>query len=116
MTVEEAVKKFKLEPVNVYTAKAKAKELNVDEVLYMKIGVIGIIIEGDRKIASSVNSILSEYGDIITGRMGVPNLAENVYVISVAVKATNEQISALTGRLGRLNGVKAKAAVTDASV
>ncbi len=82
----------------------------------MKIGVIGIIIEGDRKIASSVNAILSEYGDIITGRMGVPNLAENVYVISVAVKATNERISALTGRLGRLNGVKAKAAVTDANV
>ena len=37
MTVEEAVKKFKLEPVNVYTAKAKAKELNVDEVLYMNV-------------------------------------------------------------------------------
>ena len=37
MTVEEAVKEFKLEPVNVYTAKAKAKELNVDEVLYMNV-------------------------------------------------------------------------------
>ena len=37
MTVEQAVKKFKLEPLNVYTAKAKAKELNVDEVLYMNV-------------------------------------------------------------------------------
>ena len=37
MTVEQAVKKFKLEPLNVYTAKAKAKELNVEEVLYMNV-------------------------------------------------------------------------------
>lgn len=82
----------------------------------MKIGVIGIIIEGDRKISSAVNAILSEYGDVIMGRMGIPNLAENVCVISVAVKAPNEKISALTGRLGRLSGVKAKAAVADANV
>ncbi|MDY4186899.1 MAG: TM1266 family iron-only hydrogenase system putative regulator [Candidatus Borkfalkiaceae bacterium] len=82
----------------------------------MKIGVIGIIIEGERKISAAVNAVLAEYGDIIIGRMGIPNLAENVYVISVAVKAPNEKISALTGRIGRLGGVKAKAAVTDASV
>lgn len=37
MTVSQAVKKYKLEPLNVYTAKAKAKELNVDEVLYMNV-------------------------------------------------------------------------------
>lgn len=37
MTVAQAVKKYKLEPLNVYTAKAKAKELNVDEVLYMNV-------------------------------------------------------------------------------
>lgn len=37
MTVAEAVKKYKLEPLNLYTAKAKAKELNVDEVLYMNV-------------------------------------------------------------------------------
>lgn len=37
MTVSQAVKKYKLEPLNVYTAKAKAQELNVDEVLYMNV-------------------------------------------------------------------------------
>ena len=37
MTVDQAVKKFKLEPLNVYTAKAKAKELNVEEDLYMNV-------------------------------------------------------------------------------
>ncbi|MDE5778526.1 MAG: hypothetical protein K2I10_08525 [Lachnospiraceae bacterium] len=37
MTVEQAIKKFKLEPLNLAAAKAKAKELNVDEVLYMNV-------------------------------------------------------------------------------
>ena len=37
MTVQQAVKKYKLEPVNTYTAKIKAQELNVDEVLYMNV-------------------------------------------------------------------------------
>ena len=37
MTVDKAVKKFKLDPINVYTSKAKAKELNVEEVLYMNV-------------------------------------------------------------------------------
>lgn len=37
MTVEQAVKKYKMEPLNVYTAKVKAKELNVQEVLYMNV-------------------------------------------------------------------------------
>ena len=37
MTVDQPFKKFKLEPLNVYTAKAKAKELNVEEVLYMNV-------------------------------------------------------------------------------
>ena len=79
----------------------------------MKIGVIGIIIEKDRSIAEKVNKLLSEYGDMICGRMGVPDSENGVFVISVIVKATNEKISALTGKLGRLPNVKVKSAVTD---
>lgn len=37
MTVEQAIKKYKLEPLTVSVAKAKAKELNVEEVLYMNV-------------------------------------------------------------------------------
>ncbi len=79
----------------------------------MKIGVIGIIIEKDRSIAEKVNKLLSEYGDMICGRMGVPDSEKGVFVISVIVKSTNERISALTGKLGRLTSVKVKSAVTD---
>ena len=37
MTVEQAIKKYKLQPVSVSVAKVKAKELNVEEVLYMNV-------------------------------------------------------------------------------
>ena len=37
MTIQQAIKKYKLEPLSVSAAKVKAKELNVDEVLYMNV-------------------------------------------------------------------------------
>ena len=79
----------------------------------MKIGVIGIIIEKDRAVAESVNKLLSENGDMIIGRMGVPDFERGIFVISLIVRATNERLSALTGKLGRLDNVKVKSAVTD---
>jgi len=82
----------------------------------MKLGVVGIIIEGDRKIATSVNGILSDYGDLIIGRMGIPNREDEIYLISVAVKGTAERISAMTGKIGRLSGVKIKSAVSDVDI
>ncbi len=82
----------------------------------MKLGVVGIIIEGDRKIATSVNGILSDYGDLIIGRMGIPSREDEIYLISVAVKGTAERISAMTGKIGRLNGVKIKSAVSDVDI
>ena len=82
----------------------------------MKLGVVGIIIEGDRKIATSVNGILSDYGDLIIGRMGIPSREDEIYLISVAVKGTAERISAMTGKIGRLNGEKIKSAVSDVDI
>ncbi len=79
----------------------------------MKIGVIGIIITGSRESAEEVNKILSLYGDIVVGRMGVPNNEEGIFAISVIVKGENEQISALSGKLGKIKNVKVKSAVTD---
>ena len=79
----------------------------------MKIGVIGIIITGSRESAEEVNKILSLYGDIVVGRMGVPNKEEGIFAISVIVKGENEQISALSGKLGKIKNVKVKSAFTD---
>ncbi|MBR1677574.1 MAG: iron-only hydrogenase system regulator [Clostridia bacterium] len=82
----------------------------------MRIAVIGIVIEKDRSASVAVNEILSQYGDYIIGRMGIPNHESDVYVISVIVKASNEIISAMTGKLGRIQNVNVKSAVTNVEI
>lgn len=82
----------------------------------MKIGVIGIIIEKERSVAEEVQKLLSAYNELILGRMGIPNMVKSVYVISVIVQGTNERISALTGKLGKLKNVKVKSALTDINI
>ena len=79
----------------------------------MKLGVVGIVIERDRSVAEKVQTLLSENADLIMGRIGIPDKERGVSVISVIVRGTNERISALTGKLGRLENVKVKSAVTD---
>jgi len=81
-----------------------------------RIGVIGIVIEGNREIAREVQNILSEYGDIIVGRMGIPDKVNNISCISVVVKGTNEEISALTGKLGKLPNISVKSALTKVEI
>ena len=76
------------------------------------IGVVGIVIEGNRDGAMEVQKILSENGDIILGRMGIPDREDNISAISLIVKGESERISALTGKLGRLERVNVKSALT----
>ena len=82
----------------------------------LKLAVVGIIIEGDRSIAEEVNKILSEFGDYIVCRMGVPDREHGIFVISVIVRAPLEKVSALSGRMGKLDNVRVKCAVTDAVI
>ena len=80
-----------------------------------RIGVIGIVLKTKEHV-SEVNKLLSEYSDIIFGRMGVPDKESGINTISIMVKGTNEDVSALTGRLGRLNDVYVKSALTSMEV
>ena len=77
-----------------------------------RIGVVGIVIEGNRDVAMEVQKILSENGDIILGRMRIPDREDNISAISLIVKGESERISALTGKLGRLERVIVKSALT----
>ena len=72
-----------------------------------RVAVISIIVE-DRSSASQINALLSEFGDYIVGRMGVPYRQKNVSVICVIVDAPAECINGLTGKIGMLRGVSAK--------
>ena len=56
----------------------------------------------------ALNDLLHQYGPYIVGRMGVPYREKGVNIISVAMDAPGDVISALSGKLGRLEGVTAK--------
>ncbi|URA09548.1 TM1266 family iron-only hydrogenase system putative regulator [Thermospira aquatica] len=72
-----------------------------------RIGIIGIMIE-DFSQVGTVSRILSEYGDTIIGRQGINLKTNHLRVISLIVEATTDEIGALTGKLGRLHGVRVK--------
>lgn len=72
-----------------------------------RLAVISVIVE-DRAQSQSVNAFLSEFGEYVIGRMGIPYKEKGVSVICVAVDAPAEIINKLTGKLGMLNGVTAK--------
>ncbi|MDD4571398.1 MAG: iron-only hydrogenase system regulator [Clostridia bacterium] len=76
-----------------------------------RLGVVGIVLE-DSALAKEVNEILHRYAHIISGRMGLPYKERNVSVISLIVDGTTDEISALTGSLGKLHGVSVKSALT----
>ncbi|QXM06480.1 TM1266 family iron-only hydrogenase system putative regulator [Crassaminicella indica] len=76
-----------------------------------RIGVVAIIVEKKESV-EMVNKLLSEFGELIVGRMGVPYKEKNVSVISIIVDGTTDEIGALTGKLGRLYGVTVKSALT----
>jgi putative iron-only hydrogenase system regulator len=76
-----------------------------------RIGVIGIIVE-DLKHIAEVNDILSKFGNIIVGRMGIPYRERGINVISLIVDGTTDEIGALTGKLGKFEGISVKSALS----
>jgi putative iron-only hydrogenase system regulator len=76
-----------------------------------RLGFVGIIIENRTKVAEQVNHILSESGEMIVARVGLPYKERKVAVITLIVDATTDEIGALTGRLGALEGVSVKSAL-----
>ncbi|NMB33012.1 MAG: CopG family transcriptional regulator [Clostridium sp.] len=77
-----------------------------------RLAVIGIIVQNPKETAVKLNRILSDYGDIIVGRMGIPYKEKSLSIISIIVDGTNDEIGALTGKLGNIKGVKSKVALT----
>ena len=74
-----------------------------------RIAVIAIVAE-NRNPIDEMNHVLSAYGEYIIGRMGIPYPKKGVSLISVAVDAPNQAISALTGKLGNIEGINVKTA------
>lgn len=75
-----------------------------------RIGVVGIVLKGDRETVMEMQSVLSDFADIIVGRMGVPR--KEVNAIALIVEGSPERVSALTGRLGKFPSLSVKSAMT----
>ena len=74
-----------------------------------RVAIIGIIIEKQEN-AGQINDIFSDYNQYIIGRMGIPYREKGINIISIAVDAPQNIISALSGKIGRIEGVTAKTA------
>ncbi len=73
-----------------------------------RIGAISIIVE-EQESVEALNAVLHEYAACILGRMGIPYREKNINIICLAVDADADAINAMTGRIGRLPGVSARA-------
>ena len=73
-----------------------------------RVTLLGIVVD-DPDSAEALNKLLSEYRDFIVGRMGIPYRSRGINLISIVIDAPQDAISALTGKIGMLKGVTAKA-------
>ena len=76
-----------------------------------RVAVMSIIVE-DTESVERMNAILHEYGEYVIGRMGIPYRQRGINIISVALDAPQDVVSALAGKVGKLEGVSVKTAFT----
>ena len=74
-----------------------------------RVALIGIIVENPESV-EAINSLLHDKAQFILGRMGIPYREKGINIISIAMDAPLNVINTLSGRIGRLSGVSAKAA------
>lgn len=77
-----------------------------------KVAVMSIIVKDLSKV-EIVNETLHNYSEFIIGRMGIPYREKNISIISIALDAPQDTISAIAGKIGNLEGVSAKSAVAN---
>jgi len=82
-----------------------------------RLGIIAIIVKyGNEEAPIEVQKLLSAYSRIIIGRMGIPDKESGYNTISITVKGSLEEISALSGKLGKLEHVAVKSALTSVEI
>ena len=76
------------------------------------VAVMAIIVEKAESV-ERLNAVLHEFGDHIIGRMGIPYKARGINIVSIALDAPQDTVSALAGRLGNIDGVSVKTAYSN---
>ncbi len=77
-----------------------------------RVAVVGIIVEKTESV-DELNSLLHDYSSYIIGRMGIPYREKGINIISIAVDAPQDVINTLSGMIGRIDGITAKAAYSN---
>ena len=77
-----------------------------------RVAVISIIVENTDKI-NELNELLHQYSEYVIGRMGIPYREKSINIICIAIDAPQDKINSLTGALGKLDGISAKAAYSN---
>ena len=77
-----------------------------------RVAVMGIIVE-ESSAVESLNALLHQYADYIIGRMGIPYRKRGVSIVSIAIDAPQDIISALSGKIGKLQGISVKTAYSN---
>lgn len=73
-----------------------------------RVAILAIVVE-DRSKVATLNNLLTEFGEYIIGRMGVPYDKKSISLISVALDAPQDVINSLSGKVGSIEGISAKA-------
>jgi putative iron-only hydrogenase system regulator len=73
-----------------------------------RLGCISIILDRQTASATDVNELISQFGDLVIGRLGLPYPSHDVNIITLITDSSVERQSALTGKLGKLPGVQVK--------
>ena len=77
-----------------------------------RVAVISIIVENWKSVPE-LNNTLTDFGEFIIGRLGIPYHKKHVNIISIVIDAPQDIINNLSGKIGRLDGVYAKTAYSN---
>jgi len=77
-----------------------------------RVAVMGIIVENTDSV-EQLNAVLHDYGAYIIGRMGIPYREKGISIVSIAIDAPQDAISALSGKIGKLEGISCKTAYSN---
>lgn len=77
-----------------------------------RVAVMGILVENTDSV-EQLNALLHEYGHYIIGRMGIPYRERSINIVSIAIDAPQDVISALAGKIGNLDGISVKTAYSN---
>lgn len=77
-----------------------------------RVAVMSIIVENGNTV-DALNALLHDYSDVIIGRMGIPYRQKGINIISIALDAPQDILSALAGKIGNLDGISVKTALAN---